>query len=94
VVNLYRGERPSVSMGFAQDFHLVVPRGAAPRVKAEVITRQPIVAPVNRGQRLGTLRLTLDGQLLGDYPLVALQDVGVAGFFGRSWDSLRLLFAK
>lgn len=93
-VNLYRGERPSVSMGFAQDFHLVVPRGAAPRVKAEVITRQPIVAPVNRGQRLGTLRLTLDGQPLGDYPLVALQDVGVAGIFGRGWDSLRLLFVK
>ncbi|MBI3431331.1 MAG: D-alanyl-D-alanine carboxypeptidase [Hydrogenophilales bacterium] len=94
VVNLYRGDRPSVSMGFAQDFHLVVPRGAAPRVKAEVITRQPVVAPVNKGQRMGTLRLTLDGKPLGDYPLVALHDVGVAGIFGRGWDSLRLLFAK
>lgn len=94
VVNLYRGERPSVGLGFEQDFHLVVPRGGAPRVKAEVITRQPIVAPVNRGQPMGTLRLTLDGQPLGDYPLVALHDVGVAGIIGRGWDSLRLLFAK
>jgi len=94
VVNLYRGDRPSVSVGFEQDFHLVVPRGGAPRVKAEVITRQPIVAPVNRGQRLGTLRLTLDGRPLGDYPLVALHDVGVAGILGRGWDSLRLLFAR
>lgn len=94
VANLYRGERPSVSMGFEQDFHLVVPRGGATRVKAEVITRQPILAPVRRGQPLGTLRLTLDGQPLGDYPLVALQDVGVAGIVGRAWDSLRLLFAK
>lgn len=94
VVNLYRGERPSVSLGFEQDFHLVVPRGGAARVKAEVITRQPIVAPVNRGQPMGTLRLTLDGQPLGDYPLVALHDVGVAGIVGRGWDSLRLLFAK
>jgi D-alanyl-D-alanine carboxypeptidase (penicillin-binding protein 5/6) len=94
VVKIYRGERPSVSLGFEQDFHLVIPRGGAPRVKAEVITRQPVVAPVNKGQRLGTLRLTLDGQPLGDYPLVALHDVGVAGIFGRGWDSLRLLFAK
>ena len=94
VVPIYRGDRSSVSMGFAQDFHMLVPRGSAARVKAEVITRQPIVAPVNRGQRLGTLRLTLDGRVLGDYPLVALQDVGVAGIFGRGWDSLRLLFAK
>lgn len=94
VANIYRGERPSVSMGVAQDLHLVVPRGGAARVKAEVVTRQPILAPVNKGQRLGTLRLTLDGQPLGDYPLVALHDVGVAGIFGRGWDSLRLLFAK
>ena len=94
VIDVYRGDSKSVGMGFTQDFHLLVPRGGAARVKAEVITRQPVVAPVHRGQQMGTLRLTLDGQLLGDYPLVALQDVGVAGLFGRGWDSLRLLFAK
>lgn len=91
---LYRGARASVSMGFAQDFHLLVPRGSASRVKAEIITQQPIVAPVRKGQRLGTLRLTLDGKPLGDYGLVALHEVAVAGIFGRGWDSIRLFFAK
>ncbi|HUX29051.1 MAG TPA: D-alanyl-D-alanine carboxypeptidase family protein [Thiobacillus sp.] len=94
VVPLYRGARSMVSMGFAQDFHLLVPTGSAVRVKAEVITRQPIVAPVRRGQRMGTLRLVLDGTPVGDYPLVALHDVAVAGIFGRGWDSIRLFFAK
>jgi D-alanyl-D-alanine carboxypeptidase/D-alanyl-D-alanine carboxypeptidase (penicillin-binding protein 5/6) len=94
VAKLYRGERALVNMGFAEDFHLLVPKGSAARVKAEVITRQPIVAPVYKGQRMGTLRLTLDGKPLGDYPLVALHDVGVAGILGRGWDSLRLLFAR
>jgi D-alanyl-D-alanine carboxypeptidase/D-alanyl-D-alanine carboxypeptidase (penicillin-binding protein 5/6) len=94
VVKLYRGARESVSMGFVQDFHLLVPRGDATRVKAEVISRQPIVAPINKGQRLGTLRLTLDGKSLGDYPLVALHDVSVAGIFGRGWDSIRLFFGR
>lgn len=94
VVPLYRGARSMVSMGFAQDFHLLVPTGGAVRVKAEVITRQPIVAPVRRGQRMGTLRLVLDGKPVGDYPLVALHDVAVAGIFGRGWDSIRLFFAK
>ncbi|MBS1220140.1 MAG: serine-type D-ala-D-ala carboxypeptidase, partial [Proteobacteria bacterium] len=68
--------------------------GSASRVKAEVITQQPVVAPIRKGQRMGALRLTLDGQLLGDYPLVALHDVAVAGIMGRGWDSLRLFFAK
>ena len=94
VAKLYRGARSTVSMGFMQDFHLLTPRGSASRVKAEVITQQPIVAPVRRGQRMGTLRLTLDSKPLGDYPLVALHDVSVAGILGRGWDSIRLFFAQ
>ncbi|MFP5404115.1 MAG: D-alanyl-D-alanine carboxypeptidase family protein [Gammaproteobacteria bacterium] len=94
VANLYRGARASVSMGFQQDFYVLVPRGAASRVKAEVITRQPILAPVRRGQELGTLRLTLDSQPLGEHPLVALHDVSVAGIFGRGWDTIRLFFGQ
>jgi serine-type D-Ala-D-Ala carboxypeptidase (penicillin-binding protein 5/6) len=31
---------------------------------------------------------------MGDYPLVALHDVGVAGIFGRGWDSMRLMFGR
>ena len=91
---LYRGARALVGMGFEQDFYMLVPRGSVSRVKAAVVTQQPIVAPVNRGQRMGTLRLTLDGKPLGDFPLVALHDVGVAGIFGRGWDSIRLFFAR
>jgi D-alanyl-D-alanine carboxypeptidase (penicillin-binding protein 5/6) len=94
VARLYRGARDLVSMGFMQDFHLLMPRGAASRVKAEIMTQQPIVAPVRKGQRMGTLRLTLDGKLLGDYPLVALHDVSVAGVLGRGWDSIRLFFSR
>ena len=91
-IEVYRGARSSVNLGFLQDFHLLAPRGALSRVKAQVITQQPVVAPIRRGQRLGTLRLTLDGELLGDYPLVALNEVSVAGILGRGWDSIRLLF--
>jgi D-alanyl-D-alanine carboxypeptidase/D-alanyl-D-alanine carboxypeptidase (penicillin-binding protein 5/6) len=94
VVNLYRGERATVNLGFLDDFHLLIPHGSAARIKAQVVTRQPVVAPIRKGQRLGTLRLTLDGKVLGDYPLVALHEVGVAGIFGRGWDTLRLFFTR
>ena len=92
-VKLYRGARSTVSLGFLQDFHLLTPRGTAARVRGEVITQQPLVAPIRRGQRLGTLRLTLDGKSIGDYPLVALHEVKVAGIFGRGWDSMKLFFS-
>jgi len=51
-----------------------------------------VVAPVARGQRVGVLRVQLDGKPLGEYPVVALESIAVAGFFGRAWDTLRLLF--
>jgi D-alanyl-D-alanine carboxypeptidase (penicillin-binding protein 5/6) len=94
VAELYRGARSSVSMGFMQDFHLLMPRGAAASIKAVAMTQQPVVAPIRKGQQLGTLRLTLGGKLLGDYPLVALHEVSVAGILGRGWDSIRLFFAR
>lgn len=93
-IEVYRGARSSVSMGFTEDFHLLTPKGSAARVKGEVITQQPIIAPVRKGQHIGTLRLSLDGKPLGDYPLVALHDVSVAGIFGRGWDTLRLFFGR
>jgi D-alanyl-D-alanine carboxypeptidase (penicillin-binding protein 5/6) len=34
----------------------------------------------------------LQGKLLGEYPVVALENVAIAGFFGRAWDSMRLWF--
>jgi serine-type D-Ala-D-Ala carboxypeptidase (penicillin-binding protein 5/6) len=67
-----------------------VPKGEAEKLKAELLTQQPLLAPVAEGQRVGTLRVTYDGKPLGEYPLVALQSVATAGLFGRAWDTLRL----
>ena len=48
------------------------------------------VALLKAGQRVATIKATLDGKLLGEYPVVALETVGVAGIFGRSIDTVRL----
>jgi D-alanyl-D-alanine carboxypeptidase (penicillin-binding protein 5/6) len=89
---VYKGSRSELSIGFLQDFSLTVQKGAASRLKAQIVTRQPFLAPVSKGQAMGTLRMTLDGKAVGDYPLVALEDISIAGWFGRFWDSLRLLW--
>lgn len=93
-VKLFRGARDSVNIGLAQDFYILVGKGAVSRVKAQVLTQQPVVAPIRKGQPLGRLRLSVDGTALGEYPLIAMQDVEVAGVIGRSLDSIRLWFSK
>src|SRR2546428_10040718 len=89
-IEVWKGAAKEVKAGFRNDIVVSVPKGEAEKLKAELLTQQPLVAPVAQGQRIGTLRVTHDGKPLGEYPLVALEGVGVAGIFGRAWDTLRL----
>jgi D-alanyl-D-alanine carboxypeptidase (penicillin-binding protein 5/6) len=91
-LRIYKGASSELQAGFTRDFHVTVPRGTAGRVEAKLVTQQPMLAPVSRGQKVGSLRLTVDGELVGDYPLLALNDIPVAGLLGRGWDSLLLMF--
>ena len=91
-LRLYKGQTGEVKAGFPNGLHVTVPRGAGKRIQAQMITQQPLLAPIARGQRLGTLRLTVDGAPVGDYPLLALEKVEVAGILGRGWDNILLLF--
>jgi D-alanyl-D-alanine carboxypeptidase (penicillin-binding protein 5/6) len=67
-----------------------VPKGEAEKLKAELISEQPLVAPLAKGQRVGVLRVTHDAKPFAEYPLIALEPVAQAGLFGRTWDTLRL----
>ena len=61
-------------------------------MKASLESQQPLLAPVDAGQKIGVMKLTLDGKPYGEMPVVALENVALAGIFGRGWDSIRLLF--
>ena len=91
---VWKGAAQTLKAGFDADVLLVLPRGESEKIKAEVVSEQPLLAPVSAGQKVGVVRVLLDGKPLGEYPLVALETVPVAGFFGRTWDSLRLWFKK
>ena len=75
---------------FRADLVVSVPKGEAGKLKAELLSVQPLVAPVVQGQRVGSLRVSLDGRPVGEYPLLALENVPAAGILGRAWDTLRL----
>jgi D-alanyl-D-alanine carboxypeptidase (penicillin-binding protein 5/6) len=89
---VWKGENNEVNAGFTQDFVLSLPKGKADKVEVTLESKQPVFAPLTRGQEIGTLKLAVDGQPFGEYPVVALEDVGLAGFFGRLWDAILLWF--
>jgi D-alanyl-D-alanine carboxypeptidase (penicillin-binding protein 5/6) len=91
-LKVWKGTENLVGAGFLEDFTLSLPKGMAGKVKASLESRQPLMAPVQAGQRIATLKLTLDDKPYGEYPVVALEAVPVAGMFGRAWDTMRLWF--
>ena len=94
VANLpvWKGQAKTLKAGFTEDFIMVVPKGYGPRIKSELQSQQPLIAPVAQGQVVGTMKVSIDGKPYGDFPVVAIDGVPVAGIFGRAIDTMRLWF--
>jgi D-alanyl-D-alanine carboxypeptidase (penicillin-binding protein 5/6) len=92
-IKVWKGSLSELNAGSLQgDITISVPRGSADKIKAEFVAMEPIVAPVSAGQRVGIVKVTLEGKPIAEYPVVALENIAVAGIFGRTWDSVRLWF--
>jgi D-alanyl-D-alanine carboxypeptidase (penicillin-binding protein 5/6) len=89
---IYKGTQANVRLGFERDVWLTLPREKFTGLSAVLETRQPFVAPLAAGEKAGIMKLTRERAPLAEIPVVALEDVPVAGFLSRGWDSLRLLF--
>src|SRR6266850_1473531 len=89
-LEVWKGAANGVRAGSKGDLYVTVPKGEAPKLKAELVSQRPLIAPIAQGQQVGTLRVALDGKPFAEYPLIALETVGPAGIFGRAWDTLRL----
>jgi D-alanyl-D-alanine carboxypeptidase (penicillin-binding protein 5/6) len=89
-LQVFKGAERSVKAGFASDLILSLPKGASPRLKVQLVSQQPLLAPIAEGQRVATLKVLIDDQSWGEYPVLALEPVPLAGVVGRLWDTLRL----
>ncbi|OZI20904.1 peptidase [Bordetella genomosp. 9] len=86
---VWEGKTETVKLGPPAPVWIAVPRGKAADVKPVAERTDPLVAPLEKGQRVGTLRLTLDGKTLRTEPLVVREPVERAGFFGRMIDMVK-----
>jgi D-alanyl-D-alanine carboxypeptidase (penicillin-binding protein 5/6) len=89
---VWKGKSGVVKLGRPQPIVVAVPAGTAGRIKTEVLRPDPLVAPFQRGQAVGTLKISSEGATapLAEVPLLALEAVEEAGVLGRAWDAIRL----
>ncbi|MCB5190711.1 D-alanyl-D-alanine carboxypeptidase [Methylobacillus arboreus] len=91
-LKVWKGAENTVVATVAKDVSLTLPKGEYARVKAKVVSQQPLVAPVSAGQQVGTIQFILDEKVIAEHKLVASKGVEVAGIFGRILDSIKLWF--
>ena len=91
-VQVWKGSARVLKAGVAADLNVSVPKGMTDKLKADLVSQQPLLAPISVGQRVGTVRVMLESKQIGEYPVVALENIAVAGIIGRTWDTVRLWF--
>ena len=90
-VQVWKGAQAQVGLGSAEAIFVAVPKGEGDRLKTVVERTDPLVAPLAKGQRVGSLKVTTaSGTAIATIPLAVLEDVPQAGLFGRAWDAIRL----
>lgn len=91
-IQIWKGAQNKLKVGFDRDIYFSLPKGKVDKLKARMEYQQPLVAPINQGQEIGMVKFVLDGLEIATYPLVSLETVTAAGFFGRAWDNLKMWF--
>ncbi len=85
---LWKGQTNEVHLGLAEPLLVTVPRGRYEQLKPMMDVPRTLVAPIAKGQAIGTVKVMLDDKVIAQRPLVALQAIEEAGFFKRLWHEL------
>lgn len=91
-VRVWKGDNEEVTVGTAEDIYATFPRGEKAKLKASMALTTPLEAPVTKGQQLGNVTLSFNGESLKSIPLIALETVAEGGIFNNIKDSILLMF--
>ncbi len=91
-VRVWSGLHESLEVGLDDAITLTIPRGGRDQLKAEINLQDVIEAPIERGQSLGALTLSLGDEMLVERPVVALNPVQEAGWLSSTLDDVQLMF--
>ena len=77
------GDKENVPVVAAENIIITMKRLDYLKKKVTLIYDSPVKAPIKKGQRLGTLRISLTDGTTYDFPAVAGEDIGKIGYFGK-----------
>lgn len=89
---VWAGQQDKLRVGLTDAMAITIPRGESEQLQAVLDLDKVIKAPIQKGQSFGTLKVMLEGKLVAEAPVVALESINEAGFIQRIWDAIALFF--
>ena len=84
---LYGGVKGHVPLMARKEVRLMVPRGSRDKIIARVVYSGPVRAPVEQGQKIGTLKVWRGESVVLEVPLQAAESVGAGSMPRRALDA-------
>ncbi|HEQ3532574.1 TPA: D-alanyl-D-alanine carboxypeptidase [Vibrio parahaemolyticus] len=91
---VWMGQKDELKVGVNRDVYLTLPKGDVNELKAEVEYNGDLLAPIAQDQVVGTLLYKVDGKVVKETELVALEPVEEGGIFKRIMDWFKRLVAS
>lgn len=91
-LRVWKGAQSEIKARFPNDLGIAVPKGYADKVKSEFVAEPRLIAPIEIGQKLGVVKVTVEDKPYGEYPVTALEKVELGNIFVRLIDTIRLWF--
>ena len=88
--HVWKGLTEEVTLGLEEPLFVTIPRGRYDDLDAQVEMKPELSAPLLAGVTVGKITVQLGDDLVASRKLVTLSAVEEAGFFGRSWDEVRI----
>ena len=82
---VWGGKIDNLSLGVNEDISITLPRTNFKGVKVNYNVKNNVQAPIKKGQKMGSLEIISNEEIVLTSDLVALNDVDAKGFFGRLW---------
>ena len=91
---VWKGAESQVPAGLLSDFDVTFPRGQYETLKATMEVDNKSVAPVHAGDKLGTVKVMRNDEVIAQQDLVALESVERGGLFKRLFDEIAMMIKK
>lgn len=89
--NTWLGKKPSIMLTTQEDVSLTLEKSQKRHIKMEAIYKTPIAAPIQKGQIVGRLEISIPGRKTMEVPLVSTQTVEPVGMLDRAFSALNYI---